>query len=72
MNAYVKLDKVSKIYGTGEVEIRAADEISFEITRGEFVVIVGPSGAGKTTVLNILGGMDTASHRLRRRMGSLP
>ena len=61
MNAYVKLDKVSKIYGTGEVEIRAADEISFEITRGEFVVIVGPSGAGKTTVLNILGGMDTAT-----------
>ncbi len=61
MDAYVKLDKVSKIYGTGEVEIRAADEISFEITRGEFVVIVGPSGAGKTTVLNILGGMDTAT-----------
>ena len=45
----------------GEVEIRAVDEISFEISKGEFVVIVGPSGAGKTTVLNILGGMDTAS-----------
>ena len=59
--AYVKLDKVSKIYKMGEVEIRAVDEISFEISKGEFVVIVGPSGAGKTTVLNILGGMDTAS-----------
>ena len=56
--AYVKLDKVSKIYKMGEVEIRAVDEISFEISKGEFVVIVGPSGAGKTTVLNILGGMD--------------
>ena len=61
MDTYVKLDKVSKIYGSGQVMIKAADEISFEITKGEFVVIVGPSGAGKTTVLNILGGMDTAS-----------
>ena len=60
-NAYVKLDKVSKIYKMGEVEIRAVDEISFEISKGEFVVVVGPSGAGKTTVLNILGGMDTAT-----------
>ena len=56
--AYVKLDKVSKIYKMGEVEIRAVDEISFEISKGEFVVIVGPSGAGKTTILNLLGGMD--------------
>ena len=45
--AYVKLDKVSKIYKMGEVEIRAVDEISFEISKGEFVVIVGPSGAGR-------------------------
>ena len=57
-NSYVKLDKVSKIYKMGEVEIRAVDNISFEISKGEFVVVVGPSGAGKTTVLNILGGMD--------------
>ena len=60
-NSYVKLDKVSKIYKMGEVEIRAVDNISFEISKGEFVVVVGPSGAGKTTVLNILGGMDTAT-----------
>ena len=45
----------------GEVEIRAVDGIDFEIEKGEFAVIVGPSGAGKTTVLNILGGMDTAT-----------
>ena len=60
-DAYVKLDKVSKIYGTKEVKIVAVDEISFEIAKGEFVVIGGPSGAGKTTVLNILGGMDQAT-----------
>ena len=60
-NSYVKLDKVSKIYKMGEVEIRAVDNISFEISKGEIVVVVGPSGAGKTTVLNILGGMDTAT-----------
>lgn len=60
-NSYVKLDKVSKIYKMGEVEIRAVDNISFEVSKGEFVVVVGPSGAGKTTVLNILGGMDTAT-----------
>ena len=46
-NSYVKLDKVSKIYKMGEVEIRAVDTISFEISKGEFVVVVGPSGAGK-------------------------
>ncbi|MDY3766441.1 MAG: ABC transporter ATP-binding protein [Lachnospiraceae bacterium] len=55
------MEKVSKIYRMGEIEIRAVDEIEFSIDQGEFVVIVGPSGAGKTTVLNILGGMDTAT-----------
>ena len=45
----------------GEIDIRAADSVSFSVEKGEFAVIVGPSGAGKTTVLNILGGMDTAS-----------
>lgn len=58
---FVKLEEVSKIYQMGEVEIRAVDGIEFAIDKGEFVIVVGPSGAGKTTVLNILGGMDTAT-----------
>lgn len=61
MKDFVKLENVRKIYQMGEVEIRAVDGIDFEIGKGEFVVIVGPSGAGKTTVLNILGGMNTAT-----------
>lgn len=59
MSRIVEMENVQKIYHMGEVEIRAADSITFSIERGEFTVIVGPSGAGKTTVLNILGGMDT-------------
>ena len=58
---FVRLEEVTKVYQMGEVAIRAVDGISFSINKGEFVIIVGPSGAGKTTVLNILGGMDTAS-----------
>ena len=64
MAGVVTLKDVRKIYKMGEVEIRAVDGIDFEIEKGEFVVIVGPSGAGKTTVLNILGGMDTATSGL--------
>lgn len=61
MSGFVELKNVRKIYKMGEVEIKAVDGISFSIEKGEFVIIVGPSGAGKTTVLNILGGMDTAT-----------
>lgn len=61
MNSFVTLRDVKKIYQMGEVKIAAADGISFRIEKGEFAVVVGPSGAGKTTVLNILGGMDTAT-----------
>lgn len=64
MKDFVKLENVKKIYNMGEVSIAAADGISFEIGKGEFAVVVGPSGAGKTTVLNILGGMDTATEGL--------
>ena len=59
--AYIEFKDVYKIYGEGSGEIRALDGISFEMEKGELVVIVGHSGAGKTTLLNILGGMDTAT-----------
>ena len=61
MDKYVELRDVRKVYKMGEVEIYAADGINFHVKKGEFAVIVGASGAGKTTVLNILGGMDTAT-----------
>lgn len=61
MPGFVSLKNITKTYQMGEVEIHAVDGINFEIEKGEFVVIVGPSGAGKTTVLNLLGGMDTAT-----------
>ena len=59
--AFVSLQDVTKTYKMGEMVIKAADGVSFEIEKGEFAVILGPSGAGKTTVLNILGGMDAAT-----------
>ncbi len=59
MGNFITFEKVCKYYQMGSSRIAAADHISFEIGEGEFCVIVGPSGAGKTTVLNMLGGMDT-------------
>lgn len=58
MSKFIELKDVRKTYKMGEVEIKAVDGVNFSIDKGEFVIIVGPSGAGKTTVLNILGGMD--------------
>lgn len=59
--SYIEFKNVDKEYKTGEVTIKALDNTNFEIDKGELVVIVGPSGAGKTTTLNILGGMDNAT-----------
>ena len=60
---YIKLEKVTKTYTMGDIVITAANEVSFGIKKGELVVVLGPSGAGKTTILNILGGMDKADYR---------
>ncbi len=59
--SFVEFRNVKKIYHMGEIDVAAVDGMDFQIEEGEFVVIVGPSGAGKTTVLNILGGIDTAT-----------
>ena len=59
--AYIELKDVYKIYQMGEVEIKALNGVSFSIDKGELVCILGASGAGKTTCLNLLGGMDTAT-----------
>lgn len=58
---YIAFRDVSKIYKTGEVEAKALDRVSFSIEKGKFVIICGTSGAGKSTILNILGGMDVCT-----------
>ena len=59
--SFISFRDVSKIYQMGEVQIKALDGVSFDIEKGELVVVLGESGAGKTTILNILGGMDKAT-----------
>lgn len=58
MSAFIQFKDVKKTYKVGDIEINASNGVNFEVNKGEFVVIVGPSGAGKTTILNLLGGMD--------------
>lgn len=59
MGSFVRFENVCKIYRSGDIEVTALKDVSFEIEKGEICIIVGQSGAGKTTLLNILGGMDT-------------
>lgn len=61
MNSFIELKSVKKIYDMGEVLIKAVDDVSFTIDKGEFVIILGASGAGKSTILNLLGGMDSVT-----------
>ena len=58
---YIQFENVCKHYKTGDTVVKAVDSVSFEIEKGEFCVVLGPSGAGKTTILNLLGGMDKAT-----------
>lgn len=59
--SFIEFSHVNKIYHMGDTVVKANDDVNFTIDEGEFVVVVGPSGAGKTTILNILGGMDTST-----------
>ena len=67
--AFVEFRDVRKIYQMGEVQVAAADGLTFDVERGELVVVVGPSGSGKTTLLNMLGGMDAPTSGVIRLDG---
>lgn len=59
--AFIEVNKLCKTYGVGNLQVKALDDVSFDIEQGEFVVVLGASGAGKSTLLNIIGGMDLAT-----------
>ena len=58
---YINFEHVCKYYQTGDTVVKAVDDVNFTVEKGEFCVVLGPSGAGKTTILNLLGGMDKAT-----------
>ena len=59
--AFIELKNVRKVYNTGEIKVNALQDTSFEIQEGEMVIILGPSGTGKSTLLNVIGGIDTVT-----------
>ena len=69
--SFIEFESVYKRYKMGDIVINAADSVSFQVEQGEFCIVVGPSGAGKTTVLNILGGMDDCNDGKVRVAGDL-